>query len=160
MNWLDSVIEARKRGSFEDAMQILAAELTKRPNEGLIHYQIAWTHDALGKEADAAPAYERAINLGLDAADLEGAYLGLGSTYRCIGEYEKSLITFNKAIELFQVNNAFSVFKSLTLYNLGQADQSIRILLEKLVETTEDRAIKKYDRALLFYSDKLSQKFD
>ncbi len=160
MKWLDSVIEARKRGSFEEAMQILTEELTKNPKDGRIHYQMAWTHDALGKETDAAPVYERAIALGLNDTDLEGAYLGLGSTYRCLGEYQKSLATFNTAIELFPKNNAFHIFKSLTMYNLGQPDESIRILLEKLVATTADDKIKTYGRALLFYSDKLSQKFE
>jgi tetratricopeptide (TPR) repeat protein len=160
LDWLGAVTDARKRGSFEDAMRILTSELAKRPSDGSIYYQIAWTHDALGREADAAPAYERAIALGLSDADLEGAYLGLGSTYRCIGDYDKSLATFKRAVELFPTNNAFRVFSSLTLFNLGQAEQSIRILLKQLVATTTDENIKKYGQALLFYSDKLSEKFE
>lgn len=160
MDWLSAVAEARKRGSFEEAMQILTTELNKRPTDGSIHYQIAWTHDALGKEAAAAPSYEKAIALGLSKTDLEGAYLGLGSTYRCLGKYEESLRVFNKAIERFPKNNAFGTFRSLTLFNLGQPEQSVRVLLEQLVATTADENIKKYGRALLFYSDKLAEKFE
>lgn len=160
MDWIQSVLEARQRGSLEDALKILMSELGKRPSDAMVYYQLAWTHDALGKEADAAPAYEKAILLGLKGEDLEGAYLGLGSTYRCLGEYQKSLDTFNRAIELFPTNNAFQVFKSLTLYNLGRPDQSIRILLEKLATSTTDEKIKKYSRALLFYADKLDQTFE
>jgi hypothetical protein len=41
------------------------------PRDSVVHYQIAWAHDALGKEAHAAPAYEKAISLGLSPAPEE-----------------------------------------------------------------------------------------
>lgn len=66
MNWFERVEEARARGSFEDTTKILQDELTLRPHDPQIHLQIGWTHDALGKEADAAPAYEKAIELILN----------------------------------------------------------------------------------------------
>ncbi|MEK6555339.1 MAG: tetratricopeptide repeat protein [Bdellovibrionota bacterium] len=160
MNWLDAVTEARKRGSFEDAMQILTAELSQRPNDGVVHYQIAWTHDALGKEFDAAPAYETAIALGLTGEDLEGAYLGLGSTYRCLGDYKNSERVLKKAISLFPENGALKVFFALAQYNLQNYSAAVELLLKELVRTSDDKNIKTYSRALLFYSDKLKQKFE
>jgi tetratricopeptide (TPR) repeat protein len=92
--------------------------------------------------------------------ELEGALLGLGSTYRCLGEYAKSLAVFERAIKLYPENRAFRVFKSLCDYNVGHADVAIRALLTELVETTNSEDIKQYGRALLFYSDKLDQKFE
>lgn len=160
MNWLNEVENARKSGSFDRSMEILRVELAKRPQDPLIHYQIACTHDALGKEKDAVPAYEKAMDLGLAGDDLRDAYLGLGSTYRTLGEYEKSREVFERGIAQFPEYRPLRVFLSLTLYNLGAADKSVEILLRELVETTTDDDIKSYERALLFYSDKLDQVFE
>lgn len=100
MDWLEKVKVARAEGSFANAMSILNAELAKDPSNAAVILQIAWTHDALGKEQDAVPAYEKAIHLGLKGQDLIDAYLGLGSTYRTIGDYAKSKELFERAIKL------------------------------------------------------------
>lgn len=89
--------------------------------------------------------------------DRAGAILGPGSTYRCLGEYEKSLKVFDKAISEFPDNRILRVFRSSTLYNLGRAEESVRQLLVHLLDTTSDDNIKSYDRALRFYSDKLNE---
>ncbi|OFZ30111.1 MAG: hypothetical protein A2622_09675 [Bdellovibrionales bacterium RIFCSPHIGHO2_01_FULL_40_29] len=124
MDLLEKVKAARAEGSFEKTMAILNEEVAKNPENSVVHLQVAWTHDALGKEHDAIPAYEKAISMGLQGQDLSDAYLGLGSTYRTIGEYTKSKDVFDKAA------------------------------------TTSDTSIKDYNGALLFYSDKLDQKFN
>ncbi|MGZ3748532.1 MAG: tetratricopeptide repeat protein [Pseudobdellovibrionaceae bacterium] len=160
MAWIDDVKTARAEGSFEKAMNVLSAELGKRPNDPMVHYQMAWTHDALGKEMDAVSAYERAIELGLSGEDLKGAYLGLGSTYRALGKYEKSKEVFDRAIKQFPNYRAFQVFIGLTLFNLGKQADAMEILIRQLAETSSDESIKKYEQALLFYSNKLSETFE
>ncbi len=160
MKWLEDVKAARAAGSFEDAMEILNREITKRPTDASIFYQIACTHDALGRETDAAPNYERAIQLGLNSEDLKDALLGLGSTYRSLGEYKKSEEVFLRAISLFPDERCFRVFLSMTLFNLGRSEEAVGTLLKELAETSSDDSIKQYARALLFYSDKLGQTFE
>jgi tetratricopeptide (TPR) repeat protein len=160
MSWLEEVKEARARGSFSDAMEILDRELSLRPTDAQVYYQIAWTNDALGKESDAAPAYEQAIAIGLEGEDLLGAYLGLGSTYRCLGKYEKSDKVFVRARKSFPEDRALATFHSLTQFNLGKFEESVGSLVKQLAETSSDPAIEKYQKALLFYSDKLNQKFE
>lgn len=159
-NWLQQVQKLRSEGSFEKTMEYLRTLLNQRPDDPLVHYQIAWTHDALGKEADAVPAYEKAISLGLTGKDLEGALLGLGSTYRCLGDYPNSERILKKAISLFPENSALKCFFALTQYNLKNASGAIEILLKELVRTTSDEEIKKYAPAFLFYADKLDEKFE
>lgn len=160
MEWLEKVKVARTEGSFENAMRILTVELANDPTNSAVNLQIAWTHDALGKEQDAIPSYEKAIKLGLEGQDLIDAYLGLGSTYRTIGEYTRSKEIFEKAISSFPDFRPFRVFLSLTLYNLAEHSKAMEILIKELVATTSDAKLQGYDRALLFYSDKLDQKFD
>ncbi len=159
-NWLEKTKELRAQGSFENTMAHLSEVLRERPEDSEVHLQIAWTHDALGKENNAIPAYEKAIGIGLNGENLKDAFLGLGSTYRSIGEYQKSKDIFQKAIFSFPEFRPFRVFQSLTLYNLGEHSKSMELLLKELVETTSDASIRDYERALLFYSDKLDEKFD
>ena len=149
-------IELRKNNKPEDAMQILKALLQTYPNDPDINYQMAWTCDFMGKESEAVPFYEKAIANGLKE-DRSGAMLGLGSTYRCLGDYEKSLKIFDQAIKEFPENRSLKVFRALTLYNLGQSEESVSQLLIQLLDTTEDETIKSYERALRFYSDKLNE---
>lgn len=160
MDWLEKVKAARAEGSFEKAMAILSDEKNKAPESASVYLQIAWTHDSLGKEHDAIPAYEKSIKLGLQGQDLIDAYLGLGSTYRTIGEYTKSKEIFEQAIATFPEVRPFKVFLSLTLYNLAEHSKAMEILLNELVATTSDESIKSYQGALLFYADKLDQKFN
>jgi Tfp pilus assembly protein PilF len=158
-SWLEKTKELRSQGSFEKTMAHLAEVLEQQPLSASVHLQIAWTHDALGKEHDAAPAYEKAIQLGLQGEELKDAYLGLGSTYRTIGEYEKSKDVFQKALATFPDYRPFKVFLSLTLYNLAEHSKSMEILIKELIETTSDESIRSYSKALMFYSDKLDEKF-
>lgn len=152
---LSEAIGKRKNGQPEEALGILRTLLQSHPNDPDVNYQMAWTCDFMGKEADAVPFYEKAISNGL-IDDRAGAMLGLGSTYRCLGEYEKSLKVFNQAVEEFPENRGLKVFRALTLYNLGKAEESVSNLLIQLLDTTSDGSIKSYDRALRFYSDKLN----
>lgn len=160
LNWLEQTKQLRAEGSFEKTMAYLGHVLEAYPNDPQVHYQIAWTHDSLGKEADAAPAYEKAISLGLKGEDLEGAYLGLGSTYRCLGDYQNSDRIFKKARELFPENGALKAFHALTLHNLKSHSAAIELLLKELVHSSKDRHIAAYSRALLFYSEKLGETFE
>lgn len=115
----------RKAGSFAETMSFLSGELASRPNDPLVYYHIAWTHDRLGLERDAAPAYETALALGLDGEELKSCFLGLGSTYRTMGDYENSKRIFEIAIRSYPGYRAFKPFYAMTLFNLGhQAEVS------------------------------------
>ena len=153
---LSKAIELRNENKCEEALVILGQLLETQPLDPDINYQMAWTCDRLGKESEAAPFYETALSNGL-VTDRQGAYLGLGSTYRCLGEYEKSLQTLDRALEEFPQDRALKVFRALTLYNLGTFEASVQELLVQLIETTNDPSIKMYERALQYYSDKLNE---
>ena len=65
--------------------------LTNFTKDAEVLYQCAWIHDVMGLETEAVPYYEQAIANGLDGESLCGAYIGLGSTYRCIGNMKRQL---------------------------------------------------------------------
>ena len=154
---LDTAIVLRESGKHREANELLLKLVNEFPDDALINYQCAWSFDILGEEAKAVPFYENAIKLGLPPNDLEGALLGLGSTYRTLGEYEKSKNIFLKGIELFPNNKAIQTFYSMTLYNLNEHNKAVELLLKCLIDTTKDAEILKYKKAIDFYSDKLDQ---
>lgn len=157
---LESAINLRKEEKFSESERLFKELISKEPNNAAYHYQYAWLCDNMGRERDAYLKYEKAIKLGLNGYDLEGCYLGLGSTYRCIGEYQKSVKIFDFAIREFPKNNEHKVFKSMALYNLERYDEAMEILLKVVANTSSDKGIKDYKTAIEYYSDKLNQKFE
>lgn len=57
----------------------------------------------------------------------------------------------------FPSNNALKVFYAMVLYNLKETSESMEILLQLLASTSNDKDIKEYSKALVYYSDKLDQ---
>lgn len=107
---IQDAIALRKEGKCKESLELCLQLVQADPNSAFIQYQTAWTYDVLGEEMKAVPYYERAIDLGLTDEDLAGALLGLGSTLRCIGEYQKSIETLEKGLNLFPEQYPFAVF--------------------------------------------------
>ncbi|MEW4263371.1 tetratricopeptide repeat protein [Priestia megaterium] len=156
-NKLDKALALRKNGNHQDSNELLIKLVKEFPDNALYNYQCAWSFDVLGEEEKAVPFYENAIKIGLPSKDMEGAILGLGSTYRALGEYEKSKDIFLKGTELFPDNHVIKVFYSMTLYNLKEYSKAMELILKCLLNTTNDNEILSYKKALHFYSDKLDQ---
>lgn len=149
--------------SYEQAVRFREAgdreaivDLCRRsPGDARIAYQCAWTHDKLGLEAEAVEFYEAALENGLEGEERQGAYLGLGSTLRCLARYEESLAMFELGLAEYPEDRALKVFRCLTLYNLGRHREAMGTLLAELVETTGDERLQSYRRALGYYAENL-----
>ena len=156
MKRLLEAIKLRENGDIENANKILMQLVHEYPNDSQVNYHCAWSYDILGLEKEAIPYYEKSIHLGLPKSDLKEAYLGLGSTYRTVGEYLKSEELLEKGVDLFN-DNALKIFLSMTKYNLGKHSEAMEILLELVSSTSNDEDIIKFKKAIYFYSDKLDQ---
>ncbi|WP_026690448.1 tetratricopeptide repeat protein [Alteribacter aurantiacus] len=156
-NQVDKALDLRKSGDHKESNELIMRLVDQYPDDPFIHYQCAWSFDLLGEEASAVPFYEKAIEIGLSPTDLEGALLGLGSTYRTLGEYKKSESTFLKGIKRFPENRAMQTFYSMTLYNLNEHSKAMELLLKCLIDTSRDPEILSYKKAIEFYSDKLDE---
>ena len=154
---LASAIKLRESQKHQEARQLLLELHSEFPEDPQVNYQCAWIHDLLGLEKEAIPFYEKAIQTGLSDEDLKSALLGMGSTYRCIGEYQKSIETFQQARTLFPDSHEFNVFLGMAYYNIGNYSKAMEILLNSLADTSGDEGILRYQRAIRFYSDKLDQ---
>jgi tetratricopeptide (TPR) repeat protein len=152
---LDAIIGARHGGQVKQVLQRLQ-ELDRRfPNVAEINYQLAWTCDVLGRETEALPHYEKAVALGLPENELSGALLGLGSTLRHLGQLERSAEVLRSGRAQFPDNREFDVFLALTLHELGQHDEALKLTLEALCDTTDDPGLTAYQRTIRHYTAKL-----
>ena len=152
------LMEAGDRGGAERALLGL---LERHPEDARANYLMASLCDQNDQERRAVPVYRRAL-IGVEdlpEEDAAGAYLGLGSTLRALGEYEDSRQTLREGLERFPADRALSTFLALTHYNLAEHREAVSVLLKNLVETSGDPGIRLYGRALAFYADRLDETF-
>src|SRR5215211_769826 len=86
---LASAIKLRESENHEEACQLLLELYSEFPEDPQVNYQCAWIHDLLGREREAIPFYEKAIQIGLSGDDLKSALLGMA--YYNIGEHAKAM---------------------------------------------------------------------
>ncbi len=148
----EQAVSLREAGDVEGIKHLFRVH----PEDARIAYQVAWTHDKLGLEAEAVQYYQAALQLGLPPDEEPGAFLGLGSTLRCLNRLRESLETLDAGLEVYPQDRALKVFRALTLYSLGRHEECTSALLHQLAETTQDERIRAYGRALSYYADNLS----
>ena len=147
-----------------EARALLLDLLAASPDEAEITYQLAIVHDNLGLERAAIPFYLQTLKQGLSGRDTattlmkrERAFLGLGSTYRGLGEYQQAEETLRSGVSEFPQSRALQVFLAMTLYNTQQYREAMELALTNLAETTADETLQYYQRGIVFYAQHLDE---
>ncbi|WP_271001948.1 tetratricopeptide repeat protein [Listeria seeligeri] len=153
------ILTLLQNGEYEAARVKSLQELQNNTENAELNYYAAWAHDALGKEEEAIPFYEKALQIGLPESDRKEAYIGLGSTYRITGAPEKAAILFQTALQEFPQNKALQTFSIMTKYSLGLEKEALEEALILLTETTENTDILGYKKAIQFYAQDLDATF-
>ena len=153
---LAQAVALREEDRTEEARQLLLSLSERFPQDAQVAYQTAWAHDKLGLETEAVPHYERSLaGEGLPTEDRVGAFLGLGSTYRVLGRYDQAVATLRRGLGEFPDDAGLKTFLAMALYNVGQAKESVSLLLRLLAATSGDERVQRYRRAIEFYADDL-----
>jgi len=163
MDLIATLVEAdklRAKGRHQEARDLLVKLALEFPANPVVQYKTACAHDILGLEKEAIPYYLAAIENDLPEADLRGAYLGLGSTYRTLGQYTESIKILQDGLSHFPEAGELKIFLAMTLYNLGENHAAVSSLLNLILDTTSDEKIKDYERAIRFYANDLNKKWD
>lgn len=138
------------------ARALLLALGAEFPDDAEVAYQTAWVHDVLGLEEEAVLFYEHALaGKGLSAQDRRGARLGYASTLRALGRYQEAVGAFRRGLEEFPDDNALRTFLAMALYNVGEYQEAMRILLETLTATSSDPEIQAHRAAIEHYAKDL-----
>ncbi len=152
------------QATLEEARTLLLALVAAYPDEAEITYQTAIVHDNLGLEREAIPFYVQTLTQGLSGPDTatklmkrERAFLGLGSTYRGLGDYELAEETLRRGLREFPHSRPLQVFLAMALYNTQKHKEAMEIVLTNLLETTSDEALQYYKRGLLYYASHLDE---
>ena len=104
MDLINTLVEANKlraKDRHEDARELLVKLAAEYPTNPVVQYRTACIYDVLGREREAIPHYHAAIENDLPEADLRQAYLGLGSTYRTLGQYAESKNILAEGLQKF-----------------------------------------------------------
>jgi tetratricopeptide (TPR) repeat protein len=156
---LTAAKELRANGKHAEAKDLLVALAAKSPDDAELQYEAACVHDFLGEEVSAVTYYRAALRGQLAEGHLRGAYLGLGSTYRALGRYGEAEVTLRQGLERFPEANEMKVFLAMTLHNLGQSKAAVECLLTMLAQTSNDKSIQAYGRAIAFYAQDIERRW-
>ena len=150
----------RAKDHHEEARHLLVQLAREYPTNPIVQYKTACVYDFLGLEREAVPYYLAAIENDLPDAELRAAYLGLGSTYRILGQYAESKKILLEGLKVFPEAEEMKIFLAMTLYNLGEHHDAVSSLLKIVVDTTKNADIKNYERAIRFYANDLDKTWD
>ncbi|APS33988.1 MULTISPECIES: tetratricopeptide repeat protein [Serratia] len=151
-----SLSQLKTQGRYQEATALAQRQLAAEPEAAMLHFQLACLYDVQGLEQQAIPCYLAALARDLPSAQRREAWLGLGSTYRALGEYPASLRAFDDGLTEFPHANELMLFRAMALYNLGENKRAVADLLLLLADTSSDPDIRGYQRAIRHYAADLN----
>lgn len=140
-------------GDLAGARPILIKLCDENPDNASFQYRAACVHDGLGLEAEAVPFYVAAFRLGLTGEELLGAYVGLGSTYRLLGQFSKSIEVLLEGSQKFPDNQCLKIFEAMTLHESGRHNLAVAMLLHCAADKPGDQSVAMYRRAIQQYAE-------
>jgi len=151
--------ELRDKDELELSQELLLKLLAEHPDDPLVLFEVGGSYDVMGREDTAIPYYRQAIDEGLEGEDLQECLVCLGSCLRVVGQAAEAVEALEEAVEDFPEDNSGKAFLALAYYSNGQHRDAVQLLLELLLETTEDEDILAYEDPLSYYKDNLDERF-
>lgn len=90
----------REKRRLKAAVESFERAVADEPHNSLAWFWLAATRDNRAMEAEAIPAYERALELGLDAPEVAKAWAWLASSYSKTGRHAEALVAADRAEEV------------------------------------------------------------
>jgi tetratricopeptide (TPR) repeat protein len=112
----------------------------------------ACAHDRAGREEEAIPCYEEALELGLPDPLRQQALLGLGSSYRNVLRHHDAIALLRGAVDEYPDDHALAVFLALALWSGGREREAMQALGRVTLETADLRG---YGRVTAQYLEQL-----
>lgn len=150
---IDDALAEREKGDAKAALDLLLEYGEANLDDAEVALLIASSYDSIGKEREAVPWYERALEADLVDAERISASIGLGSSLRALGEYDAALKILGDAHERFPINRAIETFLAMVQFNAGEQQKAFETILRILAENSGDQDIRAYAGALTFYAE-------
>lgn len=133
------------------AMRSLTAECPA--TDGRAAFELAGMYDSMGYEAEAGEEYERALELGLDAARHAQLAVQYGSTLRNLGRLDDAIRVLQSAPAHESTGSAPRVVLALALHSAGRKDEALQVALEDQVAS-----LPRYQRSMRNYVAALTER--
>ena len=126
----------------------LVAELPSDDPRG--PFELGGAHDSAGHEAEAAVAYERAIELGLSGRARAELDIQYASTLRNLGRVAESIALLDGPGDDPELAPARAAFLALALHDGGRPGEALAVALDALAPT-----LPQYQRSVRGYAAEL-----
>ena len=148
---LDAIVGARHGGKTDHVLSALKALDARHPHTPEIAAELAFTLAGSGQDADALAAYDRALALGLPSpADQANALAGLAACLLRLGRAEEAAAGLERARAQFPENAEFAAYLAVALKRAGRADAAAGLLLDTLLDLSDDIGLTAHQRTLRF----------
>ncbi|WP_188207670.1 tetratricopeptide repeat protein [Alkalibacillus aidingensis] len=157
---LKEIKALKEKGSWSEAQSNILKLVEENPNDFEAFLEAGLIHEKLEMIPQAITYYQKALELDADEMIRQHTLLQLGISYRAVGLYEQARETLEIGMSEFPSDHRFYVYFAMTLYNLGDADLAMEIILNKLLETTEDQQLLSHRELIEFYASCLDETFN
>lgn len=120
--------------------------------DGRAAFELAGMYDSMGFEAEAGAEYERALELGLDAARHAQLAVQYGSTLRNLGRLDEAIKVLSAAPTHESTGSAPRVVLALALHSAGRKEEALRVAIEAQIES-----LPRYQRSMRNYAAALTE---
>jgi tetratricopeptide (TPR) repeat protein len=116
-------------------------------------YEAGSVRDSVGLEAEAAPHYQRALDLGLDEPLWSQLLIQYASTLRNLHRYDEGLALLDDIAPDHELADAAAAFRALILSSRGELAEALSLALATLASH-----LPRYQRSVRNYADELPQR--
>lgn len=146
---LDAIVGARHGGKTDHVLPALKALDARHPHTPEIAAEIAFTHVSRGEDAAAIEAYDRALALGLPSpAEQANALAGRAACLLRLGRADEAAAGLERARAQFPENAEFAAYLAVALKRAGRADEACALLLDTLLDLSDDVGLSAHQRTL------------
>jgi tetratricopeptide (TPR) repeat protein len=132
------------------AVEQMRALVAQHPtHDPVALFEWASVHDYIGREDEAIPLYEAALEHGLAGRKRREALIQLSSSLRLVGRTPKAVAVLTEAWEGDELDGARAAFLALALRDEGDQKTALRVALNALAKTLPQygSAVERYSRA-------------
>jgi tetratricopeptide (TPR) repeat protein len=146
---LDAIVGSRHGGKTDHVLAALRDLDNRHPNVPEIAVEQAFTFASQGSHSEALAAYERALALGLASpAEQANTLAGRAVCLLRLDRPAEAVSSLEYARVQFPDHAEFAALLAIARHRAGRKDEAFALLLDTLLETSDDIGLAAHQRTL------------
>lgn len=145
--------ELSRAGKDDEAIAYFGVLLADYPDDPRSYYEYGGAFDSAGREHEALPLYQQALDKGLSGDYLPKLYLQWASTLRNVGQITEAISMLEMACGQYPERPSLKFFLALALESAGREHDALTILFELAIAHVDTADMKRYARSIRVYAD-------